>query len=27
MAMARRARTVTVTDPYANKLTFSEPSD
>ena len=27
MATARRARTVTVTDPYANKLTFSEPSD
>jgi hypothetical protein len=27
MAMARRTRTVTVTDPYANKLTFSEPSD
>lgn len=27
MAMARRARTVTVTDPFANKLTFSEPND
>jgi hypothetical protein len=27
MATARRARTVTVTDPFANKLTFSEPSD
>lgn len=27
MATARHARTVTVTDPFANKLTFSEPSD
>ncbi len=27
MATARRARTVTVTDPFANRLTFSEPSD
>ena len=27
MTTARRARTVTVTDPFANKLTFSEPSD
>lgn len=27
MAMARRARTVTATDPFANKLTFSKPSD
>lgn len=27
MATARRALTVTVTDPFANKLTFSEPSD
>jgi hypothetical protein len=27
MAMARRARTVTVTDPFANKLTFSESND
>jgi hypothetical protein len=27
MATARRARTVTVTDPFANKLTFSKPSD
>ena len=27
MATARRTRTVTVTDPFANKLTFSEPND
>ena len=27
MATARGARTVTVTDPFANKLTFSEPND
>jgi len=27
MATARRARTVTMTDPFANKLTFSEPND
>ncbi len=27
MATARRARTVTVTDRFANKLTFSELND
>jgi hypothetical protein len=27
LATARRASTVTVTDPFANKLTFSEPND